>query len=146
MLALGAPRKEESSSMPCQLARLLGARRRPPARANIMDEVSERAGTLLVRLNRGVAMQVRLQPDTGGVLIRTVPIANVTQLAGDSPWQSASDFQLLAWIQSGSAVWQWLLAQGIDGDIVKRLDESIAPPVSLPHRYSFVTRRSVTLP
>jgi hypothetical protein len=111
-----------------------------------MDEVSERAGTLLVRLNRGVAMQVRLQPDTGGVLIRTVPIANVTQLAGDSPWQSASDFQLLAWIQSGSAVWQWLLAQGIDGDIVKRLDESIAPPVSLPHRYSFVTRRSVTLP
>jgi hypothetical protein len=112
-----------------------------------MDEVSERAGTLLVRLNRGVAMQVRLQPDTGGVLIRTVPIANATQLAGDSPWQVASDSQLRAWMKSGSAIWQWLLAQGIDVDtIVNGLDESIAPPVSLPHRYSLVTRRSVTFP
>ncbi len=117
-----------------------------PVRADIVDEVSERAGTLLVRLNRGSAMQVRLQPDTGGVLTRTVPIAKVTQLAGDSPWQAASDFQLRAWMQSGSAIWQWLLAQGMDGDtIVKRLDKPIAPSVSR-HRYSFVTRNSVTLP
>ncbi|MGB6943675.1 MAG: hypothetical protein WBE37_14845 [Bryobacteraceae bacterium] len=127
--------------MPCQLAKLLGAMRHPPARADIMDEVSERAGTLLVRLNRGSAMQVRLQPDSGSVLIRTVPIAKVTQLAGDSPWQTASDFQLRTWIESGSAVWQWLLAQGVDSDrIVKRLDESIAPLASHSRRHSFSTR------
>lgn len=139
--------------MPCQLARLLGARRPPPARTDIVDEVSERAGTLLVRLNRGSVMQVRLHPDTGGVLIRTVPIAKATQLAGDSPWQAASDSELRAWMQSGSAIWQWLLAQGIDGGtVVKRVDENIAPPASRSRRHFFGTRStrrtepSVTLP
>jgi hypothetical protein len=77
-----------------------------------MNEVSEREGTLLVRLGRGAAMQVRLNRDPACVLLRVVPIAKATQLEGDSPWQLASDEQLRGWIHSDSAIGQWLLSKG----------------------------------
>jgi hypothetical protein len=118
--------------MPCQLAKLLGAGRRLPVASSvdIADEVSEHAGVLLVRLRGGSAMQVQLPMEADGVLIRTVPIAKATQVDGDSPWQTAPDSQLWAWIQSGSAIWQWLLAKGVDGDkIARRLAEASMPSV-----------------
>jgi hypothetical protein len=91
----------------------------------VADEVSEYAGVLLVRLSGGSAMQVQLPAEADGVLIRTVPIAKATRMDGDSPWQTAPDSQLRAWIQSGSAIWQWLLAKGVDGDkIARRLAEA----------------------
>jgi hypothetical protein len=112
--------------MPRQLARVLGfLSPRPriqqsnlegpirlPFKPEVTNEVSECNGILLVRLGRGSAMQVRLQPDRA-VSIRTVPIAQATQLEGGAPWQTASDAQLRSWIQSDSAVWRWLLAKGI---------------------------------
>jgi hypothetical protein len=98
---------------------------------DIPEEVSERAGVLLVRLSRGAAMQVRPHPEAGSVLIRTVPIAKATLLGGDSPWQVASDSQVREWIQSGSAIWQWLLAKGIQGHATAKLPaERIAPLAS----------------
>jgi hypothetical protein len=112
--------------MPCQLAKLLGTGRRLPlaSSVDVADEVSEHAGMLLVRLSGGSAMQVQLPAEADGVLIRTVPIAKATRMDGDSPWQTAPDSQLRAWIQSGSAIWQWLLAKGVDGDkIARRLAE-----------------------
>ena len=113
--------------MSCQLAKLLGTGRRLPLANSVVvaDEVSEYAGVLLVRLSGGSAMQVQLPAEADGVLIRTVPIAKATRMDGDSPWQTAPDSQLRAWIQSGSAIWQWLLAKGVDGDkIARRLAEA----------------------
>lgn len=108
--------------MPGQLAKLFGAGWRHPlvSSVHIADEVSEYAGALLVRLGGGSAMQVRLHAEAGSILIRTVPIAKSTQLDGDQPWQIAADSQLRAWIQSHSAIWEWLLRQGMDGDAAAR--------------------------
>jgi len=79
-----------------------------------LNEVSEYKGVLLVRLARGCAMQVRMQPGRTGVFYRVVPISNATHVGGDAPWQAASDSQLLAWIHPDSAIGRWLLANGID--------------------------------
>ena len=86
-----------------------------PAGQDITNEVSEYAGILLVRVGGGSAMQVRVQPDGAGVFTRVVPLAKATQLEGDSTWQAASEAQLRAWIQSNAAIWQWLMAKGLDG-------------------------------
>ncbi len=115
--------------MACQLARLfnfLAPQRRSqpsntdstfdvPLKQDVTDEVSEYHGMLLVRLGAGSAMQVRLQPDGASVLTRIVPLAKATQLEGDSMWQAASEAQLRGWIQSNAAIWQWLVAKGVDG-------------------------------
>jgi hypothetical protein len=103
-----------------QLASLLNSRHKPLAATSaVTDEVSEHEGALLVRLRGGSAMQVRLEPGGRSVLIRTVPIAKATKLEGDLPWQVAPGSQLQAWIQSGSAIGQWLLAQGIAAERVR---------------------------
>jgi hypothetical protein len=135
----------ESSNMPCQLAKLFGAGWRHPSEGsvNVADEVSEYESVLLVRLSGGSAMQIQLDAEPGRVLIRTVPIAKARQLEGDPPWQMASDSQLRAWIQSGSAIWHWLLGKGIDGDTVaRRLAESAVAMVSPSRRTSFLASRS----
>jgi hypothetical protein len=82
----------------------------------ITDEVAEYKSALLVRLGRGCAMQMRIEADRARVLFRIVPILKATQLEGDSAWQAASDSQLRAWIHPDSAIGQWLLAKGIDGN------------------------------
>jgi hypothetical protein len=110
--------------MPRQLARVLRFLSPRHRSEQPMNEVSECNGILLVRLGRGSAMQVRLQPDTVGVSIRTVPLAQATQLDGGAPWQTASDIQLRSWIQSDSAVWRWLLAKGINQGKARLTDES----------------------
>jgi len=105
--------------MPSSLARalelLLPRRRRKaqhsPTELRDNQEVSEYEGALLVRLGRGSAMQMRLEPDSGRVSFRIVPIANVTQLNGDAPWNPVSDAQIRT-IQPGSPIGQWLLAKG----------------------------------
>jgi len=110
--------------MPCQLERVFGFlaprhNNEPPK----INEVWEHDGVLLVRLGRGSAMQVRIQPDRSGVLFRIVPIAKATLVKGDVPWQVASESQLLAWMHPDSAIGQWLERQ---------LDESDLPMMSLP--------------
>jgi hypothetical protein len=90
----------------------------------LSDEVSERDGILLVRLGAGRAMQVRLRGS--GVLTRTVPIANATQIGEHPPWQLASASCVEVWIQSNAAIWRWLVAKGIDVEATKnRLTETI---------------------
>lgn len=84
--------------------------------SNVRYEVAEYKSALLVRLGRGCAMQMRIESDRARVLFRIVPILKATQLEGDSAWQAASDSQLRAWIHPDSAIGQWLLAKGIDGD------------------------------
>lgn len=79
-----------------------------------MNEVSEHEGVLLVRLGRGSAMQVRVEPDGAGALFRIVPIAKARQLDGDAAWHAASEAQLRAWAHSDSAVGRWLLSKGLD--------------------------------
>jgi hypothetical protein len=113
--------------MACQLARLfsfLAPHRRSqpsnldfdvPFKQDVTNEVSEYHGMLLVRLGAGSAMQVRLPPDGASVLVRTVPLAKATQREGDPTWQAASEAQLRSWIESNAAVWQWLVAKGLDG-------------------------------
>lgn len=76
------------------------------------DEVSEHRGVLLVRLGRGSAMQVRLV-NAGVVLYRIVPIANVTRVEDDSPWQRASDAQVRAWLHGDSSIGLWLVTKGL---------------------------------
>lgn len=109
--------------MPRQLARLFGfpacrERSRGREAAPAMNEVSEHEGVLLVRLGRGSAMQVRFEPpvDAGAAQswFRIVPIAKARQLSGDAPWHAASEAQLQAWVDSGSAVGRWLLSKGLD--------------------------------
>ncbi len=133
--------------MPCQLAKLFGAGWRHPlaSSVDVADEVSEYAGALLVRLSGGCAMQIRLNAEAGGVLIRTVPIAKATQLEGDQPWQIASDSQLRAWIQSHPAIWEWLLCQGMDGNAVaRRIAESAVATVS-PSRRTAALKSKISL-
>jgi len=105
--------------MPRQLARLFGfpaCRERSQGREAVpaMNEVSEHAGVLLVRLGRGSAMQVRYDPDGPRALFRIVPIATASQLSGDAPWRAASGAQLQGWVDSDSAVGRWLLSKGLD--------------------------------
>jgi hypothetical protein len=131
--------------MACQLAKLFGAAWRHPLedRGNAADEVSEYEGVLLVRLSGGSAMQIQLDAEACSVLIRTVPIAKATHLEGDPSWQIASDSQLWAWVQSGSAIWQWLLGKGIDGDtLARRLAASAVATVSRSRRPAFLPLRS----
>jgi hypothetical protein len=113
-------------------ARLFGTARHIPA-GPVAEEVSEQAGVLLVRLGAGSAMQVRPQPDGASVLIRIVPIAQATQVESDVMWQVASDSWLRTWVQSNSAIWHWLLAEGIDGEkILRQLAGGPLPATSLP--------------
>ena len=126
--------------MPRQLARVLGfltqglspvPNSSTQFEDHITDEVSEYGGNLLVRLGRGSAMQVRLQPDTANAMIRIVPIARATKLEDDSSWQPASESQLQSWIQSGSAIGRWLLAKGLDdGKIPGQMAETPICPIS----------------
>lgn len=110
---------------------------------NVTDEVSEYKGALLVRLGRGCAMQMRVRPNLAGVMFRIVPISNALQLDDDSPWQDASNPQLSAWIHPDSAIGQWLLAQGIDGDrIAEQSLETALPAKPRPRRPSFLALRS----
>jgi hypothetical protein len=104
----------------------------------VPEEVSEYKGILLVRLGRGSAMQLRIQPDQASVLFRIVPISKATQLEGDSPWQAASDSQLRAWIHPDSAIGRWL-AKSMD--LAKQLDE-IAPMTSRSRGPSLLALRS----
>jgi len=119
-----------------QLARLLeciAPRHRAPSPAAhsnplfedyLSDEVSEHDGVLLVRLGAGRAMQVRL----GGseILTRTVPMATATLVGEHPPWEIAPANCIQAWIQSNAAIWQWLVAKGIDvGETKSRLADSI---------------------
>ena len=90
---------------------------------DVTDEVSEYKGVLLVRMGRGSAMQMRIQPNPASVWFRIVPISKATQLEGDSPWQAPSDSQLRAWIHPDSAIGRWLLAKGM----AKQLDEGASP-------------------
>jgi hypothetical protein len=119
-------------------------RSKMPAR-DVTDEVSEYKGILLVRMGRGSAMQLRIQPDQASVLFRIVPISKATQLEDDSPWQVASDSQLRAWIHPDSAIGQWLLVKGVvvakGMDLAKQLDE-IAPMTSRSRRPSLLALRS----
>ncbi len=131
--------------MPHQLARTLGfglfqsfrpQRQNPPIsfeiplKQEVTNEVAEREGILLVRLGGCSAMQVRLEPDRDNVTFRIVPMAKATQIQSDTPWQIASESQLRAWIQSSCAIWQWLLAKGVDREkIEQRLPQSF---MSLP--------------
>jgi hypothetical protein len=135
--------------MPRHLRRLLGLPQRTqssfpiPFQQDVTNEVSEHEGILLVRLGRGSAMQVRVQPDQPSVLIRTVPIAEAKQLDGDSTWQAASDSQLWSWIQSDSAIWQWLVAKGFAGDqIARRIAETALLLTSNPRGTIFPALRS----
>jgi hypothetical protein len=101
--------------MPRSLSRLLGFLAPPPRTEvpKLPNEVLEHAGLLLVRLGRGSAMQVRIEPGGSEVRYRIVPIANATQLNGDSPWMPASDAQIRGWIHPDSAIGQWLIAKGL---------------------------------
>ena len=149
--------------MPGQLARLLGCvkphlrSQHPtinssfdsPFRQEMTNEVSEYAGILLVRLGGCSAMQVRLQPDGQSVLIRIVPMAKATRVEGDAPWQAAPDAQMRAWMQSESAVWQWLIAKGIDEARARCLAESaleVTPPAPRPHIFALRPKSSPSLP
>jgi hypothetical protein len=82
----------------------------------ILNEVTEHQGALLVRLGGGFAMQVRVEPDSASVTIRMVPIANATQLNLDLPWLLASEAQLREWMEQGSAIGQWLTSKGLMGE------------------------------
>jgi hypothetical protein len=96
---------------------------------DVMNEVSEREGVLLVRLGRGSAMQVRLTADRASVLCRTVPIAQATRVEVDSKWQFASDAQVCGWIEHASAIGRWLLAKGLDYNrVAQQLSEAAALP------------------
>jgi hypothetical protein len=101
--------------MPRSLSLLLGflAPRPRTEVPSVPNEVLEHQGLLLVRLGRGSAMQVRIEPGGSDVRYRIVPIANATQLNGDSPWMSASDGQIRGWIHPDSAIGQWLMAKGL---------------------------------
>jgi hypothetical protein len=112
--------------MPVQLAR------------DMMDEVSEYEQVLLVRLGRGSAMQLRIEPDEAGVLFRIVPIAKATQLKGEVPWQLASDSQLRAWIHPDSAIGRWLLAKGVDGEKLARQFDEDAPRITTRAKRPFL--------
>jgi len=139
--------------MPPQLAKLLKLLKKQshtPAKAKssfdipfkqeVTNEVSELDGILLVRLGGCSAMQVRLEPEHAeSVLIRIVPIARATHLHGDTPWQAATDFQIQTWSQTGSAIWTWLLARGIDSDEVERRLAALPPPAQ---PQAFFARRS----
>jgi hypothetical protein len=101
-----------------------------PLKEEVTNEVAEREGVLLVRLGGCSAMQVRVEPDRDNVTFRIVPIAKATQIQSDAPWQIASESQLGAWMQSCCAIWQWLLAKGVDREkFGQRLPEGC---VSLP--------------
>ena len=127
--------------MPRQLAKLLGfltKNRQPipkahssfdiPFKQEVTNEVSELDGILLVRLGGCSAMQVRLEPDRESVVIRIVPMAKATYLQSVTPWQIATDVQLQSWSQSDSAVWQWLVAGGIDSGKIERRLEALPSP------------------
>jgi hypothetical protein len=147
--------------MPWQLAnllRFLAKDRQPipkshssfdiPFKQEVTNEVSELDGILLVRLGGCSAMQVRLQPDHESVVIRVVPMARATHLQSVAPWHSATDVQLQSWSQSDSAVWQWLVARGIDSDKVERRLQALASP-GQPRRLkspAFRSKPSLSLP
>jgi hypothetical protein len=138
--------------MPSQVAKLLGfltSHRRPlpkahssfdiPFKQEVTNEVSELDGILLVRLGGCSTMQVRLEPDRESVVIRIVPMARATDLQGVAPWQIATNVQLQSWSQSDAAVWQWLVARGIDSDKVERRLEALPSPAQ---PQAFLSRRS----
>jgi len=146
--------------MPRQLAKLLGLLKKHPHTAakakssfdipfkqEVTNEVSELEGILLVRLGGCSAMQVRLElgsPES--VLIRIVPMARATHLQGDAPWQSATDVQLQSWIQSDSAVWEWLVARGIDSGKIERRLEALPSPMRRSKSPAFRPKPSLSLP
>jgi hypothetical protein len=153
--------REERSKMPRQLARLFGflAQRHNtelpktgsssiPFKQDLTNEVLEHEGVLMVRLGRGSAMQMRLDPDRTGVVFRIVPIAKATRLEGDSTWHVVSDSQLRTWIHPDSAIGQWLmgkglLSKGIDSDKTAReLGEGVLPMTSPSRRVPFLALRS----
>jgi len=82
-----------------------------------------------VRLGGCSAMHVKLEANRESVLMRVVPMAEATRLNSDASWQAATDSQFRSWIGSNSAIWQWLLAKGVDIESVgRRLDASKALP------------------
>jgi hypothetical protein len=158
--------RRRNRAVPLQLAKLFGFLTKGrqhvlkahssfdiPFKQEVTNEVSELDGILLVRLGGCSAMQVRLEPDRENVVIRIVPMARATDLHGVAPWQFTTDVQLQNWSQSGSAVWQWLVARGIDSDKVERRLEALPSPVQ-PQAFfarrlkspSFRSKPSLSLP
>jgi hypothetical protein len=144
--------------MPPQLAKLLKLLKKQshtPAKAKssfdipfkqeVTNEVSELDGILLVRLGGCSAMQVRLQPDHESVVIRIVPMARATNLQGVAPWHIATDVQLQSWSQSDSAVWQWLVARGIDCGKIERRLEALPSPTRRSKSRAFRSKPSLSL-
>jgi hypothetical protein len=118
-----------------------------PLKQEVTNEVSELDGILLVRLGGCSAMQVRLEPEhPESVLIRIVPMARATQLQGDALWQIATDVQLQNWIQSDSALWDWLVARGIDSGKVERRLEALPAPMRHSKSPAFRAKPSLSLP
>jgi hypothetical protein len=115
-----------------RVSRLRAGRNRKeqaPFQPDVTNEVSERAGVLLVRLGRGSAMQVRLAADGASVLCRTVPIARAMQVEDVSEWQLAPESQLRGWIERKSAIGRWLLAKGLRYNrVAEQLTEAAALP------------------
>jgi hypothetical protein len=146
--------------MPHQLANFLGLWKKQaqapgnakssfdiPFKQEVTNEVSELEGILLVRLGGCSAMQVRLELEHHDcVLIRIVPMARATHLQGDAPWQIATDVQLQSWIQSDSAIWQWLVARGIDSDKVERRVAALPSPMRRSKSLAFRSKPSLSLP
>ncbi len=136
--------------MPSSLARalefLLPRRRRKFQHSQTepgdRQEVSEYEGALLVRLGRGSAMQVRLEPDASRVSFRIVPIANVKQLNGDSPWSAVSEAQIRTWMQSESPIGQWLLAKGVRPEQVEERLAGTFPAQPKDQRRALVSFQS----
>jgi hypothetical protein len=82
--------------------------------------MDEQKGVLIQDLKNGKAMQVRLDPDHVTVRTRSVPVQKMDDVDNEKPeWTSAMGFILAEWIQSNSAVWQWLKEKGIDENAAK---------------------------
>jgi len=100
-----------------------------PVKQEVTNEVLELDGVLLVRLGGCSTMQVKLEPNRESVLTRVVPMAEATRLDSNAPWQAASDSELRSWIGYSGAIWQWLLAKGLDIESIGRRLEASAEPV-----------------
>ena len=113
-----------------------------PLKQEVTNEVVELDGVLLVRLGGCSAMQVRLDGDERSVLMRVVPMGEATRLESEAPWQPATDAQLRSWIGYGGAIWQWLLAKGLDAETIgRRLEASSTPEPVIPRRPSMLALR-----
>jgi len=113
-----------------------------PVKQEVTNEVVELDGVLLVRLGGCSAMQVKLEANSDNVLMRVVPIAEATRLDNDAAWQAATDSQLRSWFGNG-AIWQWLLAKGVDLESIgRRLDRAAAPAEQAPRKPAALALRA----